>query len=210
CLALVSLALAADTPQKPKGTVKDPTAALVDKKAKDEAKAKDKEKEKDKEKDDKTKMKSSTFGGLSFRGIGPAMISGRITDVAVDPRNNATRYITAASGNVWKTTNSGTTWAPIFDDQGSYSIACITLDPRNPLVVWLGTGENNSQRSVSYGDGVYRSTDGGASWENMGLKDSQHISKILVDPRDSNIVLVAAQGPLWNSGGDRGLYRTDN
>ncbi|HEX4824445.1 MAG TPA: hypothetical protein VFV19_09035 [Candidatus Polarisedimenticolaceae bacterium] len=205
CLVLSTLVPAADTPQKP-----------VDKKAKDDAKAKDKakdkekDKDKEKEKDDKTKMKSSTFGGLAFRGIGPAMISGRITDVAVDPRNNAVRYITAASGNVWKTTNAGTTWTPIFDDQGSYSIGCITLDPKNPLVVWLGTGENDSQRSVSYGDGIYKSTDGGASWENMGLKDSQHISKILVDPRDSNIVLVAAQGPLWNSGGDRGLYRTDN
>ena len=152
--------------------------------------------------------KVDKFKGLAFRGIGPAMISGRITDLAVDPRNNAIRYVTAGSGNVWKTINSGTTWTPIFDDQGSYSIGCVTLDPKNPLTVWIGTGENNSQRSVAYGDGVYRSMDGGVSWENLGLKNSEHIAKILIDPRDSNRVLVAAQGPLWAPGGDRGLYET--
>lgn len=152
--------------------------------------------------------KVDNFKGLSFRGIGPAMISGRVTDIAVDPRNNAIRYVTVASGNAWKTVNAGTTWTPIFDDQGSYSIGCVTLDPKNPLTVWLGTGENNSQRSVAYGDGVYRSMDGGVSWENLGLKNSEHIAKILIDPRDSNRVLVAAQGPLWAPGGDRGLYET--
>ena len=154
--------------------------------------------------------KVDNFKGLAFRGIGPAMISGRITDLAVDPRNDAIRYVTAASGNVWKTINAGTTWTPIFDGEGSYSIGCVTIDPKNPLTVWIGTGENNSQRSVAYGDGVYRSTDGGASWENLGLKTSEHIGKILIDPRDSNRVLVAAQGPLWASGGDRGLYETQD
>ena len=114
--------------------------------------------------------KVDKFKGLAFRGIGPAMISGRVTDVAIDPRNNAIRYVTAASGNVWKTVNAGTTWTPIFDDQGSYSIGCVTLDPKNSLTVWIGTGENNSQRSVAYGDGVYRSMDGGLTWENLGLK----------------------------------------
>jgi len=183
-----------------------PAADTPKDKSKGKAKATD---AKDKE-DDKKKMKSPTFGGLAFRGIGPAMISGRITDLAIDPRNPAIRYITAASGNVWKTINSGTTWTPIFDDQASYSIGCIALDPRNPLVVWIGSGENNSQRSVSYGDGVYKSVDGGVSWENLGLKDSEHIAKILIDPRDSNVVLVAAQGPLWRSGGDRGVYRTED
>jgi photosystem II stability/assembly factor-like uncharacterized protein len=158
--------------------------------------------------DDPSKLKTETFAGLAFRGIGPAMISGRITDIAVDPRNKSIRYATAASGNVWKTTNAGTTWTPIFDGEGSYSIGCITLDPKDPLTVWIGTGEDNSQRSVAYGDGVYRSTDGGVSWENMGLANSEHIARILVDPRDSNRVLVAAQGPLWNPGGDRGLYET--
>jgi len=157
-----------------------------------------------------TEPKVDNFKGLAFRGIGPAMISGRITDLAVDPRNSAIRYVAVASGNVWKTVNAGTTWTPIFDDQGSYSIGCMTLDPKNPLTVWIGTGENNSQRSVAYGDGVYRSMDGGVSWENLGLKSSEHIAKILIDPRDSNRVLVAAQGPLWAPGGDRGLYETQD
>jgi photosystem II stability/assembly factor-like uncharacterized protein len=155
-----------------------------------------------------TETKVDNFKGLAFRGIGPAMISGRVTDIAVDPRNSAIRYVTAASGNVWKTVNAGTTWTPIFESEGSYSIGCVTLDSKNPLTVWIGTGENNSQRSVAYGDGVYRSMDGGVSWENLGLKNSEHIAKILIDPRDSNRVLVAAQGPLWAPGGDRGLYET--
>jgi len=153
-------------------------------------------------------MTASTFAGLEFRNIGPAVVGGRIVDVAVDPRTPTTWYVAAASGGVWKTANAGITWAPIFEGQGSYSIGCLTIDPKNPLVVWVGTGENNSQRSVSYGDGVYKSTDGGKSWENVGLKRSEHIGKIVIDPRDSNTVWVAAQGPLWAPGGDRGLYKT--
>ncbi len=153
-------------------------------------------------------MTAGTFSGLEFRNIGPAVVGGRIVDLAVDPRTPSTWYVAAASGGVWKTTNAGTTWAPIFEGQGSFSIGCITIDPKNPLVVWVGTGENNSQRSVSYGDGVYKSTDGGKSWDNVGLKKSEHIGKILIDPRDSNTVYVAAQGPLWAPGGDRGLYKT--
>ena len=113
-----------------------------------------------------------------------------------------------ASGGVWKTTNAGTTWTPIFDNEGSYSIGCVALDPKNPQVVWVGTGENNSQRSVGYGDGVYRSDDGGKIWKNVGLKSSEHIARILIDPRNSNVVYVAAQGPLWSTGGDRGLFKT--
>lgn len=163
---------------------------------------------KDKKAEDKSKLKSETFGGLSLRGIGPAMISGRIADFAMHPRDRATWYVAAASGNVWKTTNAGTTWTPVFDGQGSFSIGCVTIDPRNPLTVWVGTGENNSQRSVAYGDGVYRSVDGGKTWEKTGLEASEHIAKIVVDPRDSSRVLVAAQGPLWGPGGDRGLYET--
>ncbi len=151
---------------------------------------------------------ASTFSGLSFRSIGPALQSGRIGDFAVNPTNNSEYYVAVCSGGLWKTTNSGTTFEPIFDDQNSYSIGCVTLDPGNEHVVWVGTGENNSQRSVSYGDGVYRSEDGGKSWKNMGLKKSEHIGKILVDPRNSNVVYVAAQGPLWGPGGHRGLYKT--
>jgi photosystem II stability/assembly factor-like uncharacterized protein len=151
---------------------------------------------------------SSVFGGLKFRSIGPALMSGRVNDFAVNPKDRAQYYVVTASGGVWKTTNSGTTWTPVFDDQGSYSIGCITMDPNNASVLWVGAGENNSQRSVSYGDGVYRSEDGGKSWQNLGLKASEHIGKIVVDPRNSNVVFVAAQGPLWAAGGDRGLYKT--
>jgi photosystem II stability/assembly factor-like uncharacterized protein len=153
-------------------------------------------------------LTASTFAGLELRGIGPAMTSGRVGDIAVDPTRPNTWYVAVASGGVWKTTNAGTTFAPIFEGQGSYSIGCVTVDPNNPLTIWVGTGENNSQRSVSYGDGVYKSIDGGKTWENMGLKKSEHIGKIVVDPRDSNTVYVAAQGPLWAPGGDRGLYKT--
>jgi photosystem II stability/assembly factor-like uncharacterized protein len=152
--------------------------------------------------------KAETYAGLAFRSIGPALTSGRVVDFAVDPRDRARYFVAAGSGGVWKTVNAGTTWEPVFDNEASYSIGCITLDPANPNVVWVGTGENNSQRSVSWGDGVYRSEDGGASWKNLGLKASEHIGKILIDPRDSRIVYVAAQGPLWGPGGDRGLYKT--
>jgi photosystem II stability/assembly factor-like uncharacterized protein len=151
---------------------------------------------------------SGTFGGLRFRGIGPALTSGRIGDLAVDPRHKATYYVAVASGGVWKTTTSGTVWTPIFDSQGSYSIGCVTLDPNDPMTVWVGTGENNSQRSVSYGDGVYRSADGGRTWENMGLKDSMHIGRIIIDPRDSKVVYVAAMGNLWMASPERGVYKT--
>jgi photosystem II stability/assembly factor-like uncharacterized protein len=155
-----------------------------------------------------SRFKADTFAGLELRGIGPAVTSGRVVDIAVNPADHSTWYVAVAAGGVWKTTNAGTTWAPVFDGQGSWSIGCVTIDPHNPLIVWVGTGENNSQRSVGYGDGVYKSYDGGASWENVGLKKSEHIGKIVVDPRDSSIVYVAAQGPLWAPGGDRGLYKT--
>ncbi|KAA0255467.1 glycosyl hydrolase [Acidobacteria bacterium ACD] len=156
----------------------------------------------------KEPFSADTFAGLSFRGLGPAFMSGRIGDLAVDEAHPGTYYVAVASGGVWKTTNWGTTFEPVFDEEGSYSIGCVALDPRNPLTVWVGTGENNSQRSVGYGDGVYRSLDGGKSWENMGLKASEHVGKILVDPRDSKVVWVAAQGPLWKPGGDRGLFKS--
>ncbi|MHC5111856.1 MAG: WD40/YVTN/BNR-like repeat-containing protein [Planctomycetota bacterium] len=148
------------------------------------------------------------LASLKVREIGPALMSGRICDFAVNPDNHAEYYVAVCSGGVWKTTNAGNTYKPVFDKQSSYSIGCVTMDPSNPHTVWVGTGENNSQRSVSFGDGVYRSRDGGKSWKNMGLKDSEHIGMIVVDPRDSNTVYVAAQGPLWRSGGDRGLYKT--
>ena len=165
---------------------------------------------KDKKEESKPKelMSAETFSGLTLRGIGPALTSGRVGDLAVDPANRSRYVVAVSSGGVWLTSNAGTTWKPIFDGQPSYSIGSVTLDPRNPHVIWVGTGENNSQRSVGYGDGVYRSRDDGTTWENLGLKASEHIGKILVDPRDSNVVYVAAQGPLWGPGGDRGLYKT--
>ena len=155
-----------------------------------------------------TPAKASPLASLPFRNLGPAVTSGRVGDIAVDPRKPDTWYVAVASGGVWKTVNAGTTWTPIFDKETSFSIGCVTVDPHDSNVIWVGTGENNSQRSVAYGDGVYRSLDGGLHWENMGLKASEHIAKIVVDPRNSQVVYVAAQGPLWKEGGERGLYRT--
>ncbi len=135
-------------------------------------------------------------------------MSGRISDIAIHPENENIWYITAGSGGVWKTINAGTTWTPVFDSQKVYSIGCITIDPNNPHTIWVGTGENVGGRHVGYGDGIYRSNDDGQTWENMGLKESQHISKILVHPDNSDIIWVAAQGPLWSKGGDRGFFIT--
>jgi photosystem II stability/assembly factor-like uncharacterized protein len=155
----------------------------------------------------KDPLSADTFSGLAFRSIGPAVMSGRIADIAVSPRP-ATYFVAVASGGVWRTTDWGITFTPLFDAQPSFSTGCVTVDPKDPLTVWVGTGENNSQRSVSYGDGVYRSGDNGKTWENVGLKESEHIGRIVIDPRDSRVVYVAAQGPLWRDGGDRGLYKT--
>ncbi len=160
------------------------------------------------EKKAKDLLEAGTFAGLALREIGPAVTSGRVIDLAIHPSQPSIWYIATAGGGVWKTSNAGITFEPLFNDQGSHSIGCVTIDPDNPLVVWVGSGENNSQRSVSYGDGVYKSVDGGKSWKNVGLQKSEHIGKIVVDPRDSNTVWVAAQGPLWAPGGDRGLYKT--
>ncbi len=153
-------------------------------------------------------LRAGQFSGLRLRSIGPAVASGRIGDIVVDPSNPSVWYIGVHSGGVWKTVNAGTTWTPIFDGETSYSIGSVALDPSNPLTIWVGTGENNSQRSVGFGDGVYKSTDGGRTWANVGLKASAHTGKILVDPRDSEVVYVSAIGPLWSSGGDRGVYKS--
>ena len=157
---------------------------------------------------DPGELSTETLSGLELRAIGPALMGGRIADIAVSPRDSSTWYLAVGSGNVWKTENSGITWQPIFDDQASYSIGDIALDPSNPDIVWVGTGENVSGRHVGWGDGVYKSLDGGKNWQNMGLENSEHIGKILVDPRGGETVFVAAEGPLWSSGGDRGLYKT--
>jgi photosystem II stability/assembly factor-like uncharacterized protein len=167
---------------------------------------KDEPKEKKPEKPALTKPE--TYNGLSFRSLGPAVTSGRISDFAVNPRNKAEYYVAVAAGGVWKTINAGTTYQPLFDAQGSYSIGCVVLDPTNPNVVWVGSGENNNQRSVSYGDGVYKSENGGKTWKNMGLKNSEHIANIVVDPSNPNTVFVAAYGPVWSDGGERGVYKS--
>ena len=150
----------------------------------------------------------STITGMPLRNVGPAFVSGRIADIAIDPNDYHTWYVAVGSGGVWKTENSGVTWDPIFDDYPSYSTGCITVDPNNNARIWLGTGENVGGRHVGYGDGVYRSDDAGKSWKNVGLKASEHISEIIVHPENSDVVWVAAQGPLWSKGGERGLYLT--
>ena len=160
--------------------------------------------------DTKSPLEELAINGLKFRSVGPAITSGRISDFAVNPNNPKEYYVATSAGGVWKTINGGTTYQPIFDSQGSYSIGVVTIDPNNPNVIWVGTGENNNQRSVSYGDGIYKSEDGGVSWQHMGLKNSEHIGSILVDPENSNRIYVAAQGPLWSAGGDRGLYLSED
>ncbi len=153
-------------------------------------------------------LESSLFNNLKFRSLGPAITSGRVADLAVNPTNFHQYYVAVASGGVWKTNNAGVTYTPVFDSQASYSIGCLAMDPINTNVIWVGTGENNNQRSVAYGDGIYKSEDGGKSWKNMGLKNSEHIGRIAIDLQNPDIVYVAAYGPLWNSGGDRGIYKT--
>ena len=205
---------AAQTQTAPNPDADKPTVAPQSKKqskksaaTKSEGKSEVKEAPK-KEDEKKGGMNADTFAGLKWRLIGPAVASGRVMSIAVNPHNKFEYYVGVASGGVWKTVNDGTTWTPIFDKEGSYSIGWVALDPNDSSIVWVGTGESNSQRSVSYGDGIYRSDDGGKNWKNLGLKKSEHIGRVVIDPRDSKVVYVAAEGPLWGPGGDRGLYKT--
>ncbi len=158
----------------------------------------------------KPSVPTSLFSGISFRSVGPAWASGRIADLAVNPSNHSEIYAAIASGNIWKSDNNGTTWKPIFDKYGAYALGCIVIDPSNHNVVWAGTGENNHQRALGWGDGVYRSDDAGASWKNMGLKESRQIGGIAIDPRNSDVIYVAAEGSAWGPGGERGLYKSIN
>ncbi|MHC4406895.1 MAG: WD40/YVTN/BNR-like repeat-containing protein, partial [Planctomycetota bacterium] len=162
----------------------------------------------DSDKSEVGKFSADTFAELKLRPIGPALMSGRIADIAIDPTKPNTWYVAVGSGNLWKTTNAGTTWTPIFEDYPSYSIGCVTIDPNNRFTIWVGTGEDVGGRHVGYGDGVYKSLDGGKTFKNTGLEQTEHITKILVDPRNSDVVYVAAQGPLWAPGGQRGLYKS--
>ncbi len=165
-----------------------------------------KKKKEDEEK--KSSLKSSVFSGLKWRSIGPAFVSGRISDFAVVPDDFSTYYVAVASGHIWKTTNNGITFKPVFDNYGVYSIGSLAIDPNNSAVVWAGTGENNHQRALGYGNGIYKTVDGGSSWKNMGLKESRHIGEILVDPRNSDVVYVAAEGSAWGPNEERGVYKT--
>jgi photosystem II stability/assembly factor-like uncharacterized protein len=153
-------------------------------------------------------LKEATYSSLNFRNIGPAVTSGRISDIVVNPNNKSEWYIAAAAGGVWKTQNAGANFTPIFDGEGAYSIGCLTMDPSNTNVIWVGSGENNNQRSVGYGDGIYKSEDGGKSFKNMGLSKSEHIGNIAIDPTNGDVVYVAAYGPVWSAGAERGIYKT--
>ena len=157
---------------------------------------------------EKNSIEAGTVSNLKFRLVGPALTSGRVSDLAIHPSNKDTWYIATASGGLWKTENHGITFKPIFDSYNSYSIGCVEVAPTNHNTVWVGTGENNNQRSVSYGDGVYKSLDGGKSFKNMGLKSSEHIGSIVIHPNDENTIWVARYGPLWSSGGERGVYKS--
>lgn len=163
---------------------------------------------KEKPKEEKDPVNSGVISGLKFRNIGPAFFSGRISDFAVNPNNHSEYYVAVSSGNIWKTENKGITFKPIFDNYGSYAIGCLAMDPGNSNVIWAGTGENNHQRALGYGDGVYKSVDGGKSWTNMGLKESRQIGMIAINPENTDIVYVAAEGSAWGPGGERGLYKT--
>ena len=174
------------------------TVSLVTGQKKDTAKS---------DKKDKDKLSSSTFSGMKFRSIGPAWTSGRIADFAVNPNNHSEYYVAIASGHLWKTDNNGTTWKAVADTL-PYSLGVVVIDTNNPFVVWVGTGENNHQRALGYGNGVYKSVDGGNSFTNMGLRESRQIGAIVVDPKNSNVVYVAAEGSVWGPGGERGLYKT--
>src|SRR3954468_2107644 len=152
---------------------------------------------------------------LSFRSIGPAVMSGRISDIAVTENGKPARgrignviYAATATGGVWKSTNAGVTWVPVFDSVRTGGVGAVAVAPSNPNILWVGTGESNNMRSSSWGTGVYKSTDGGRTWSSAMLPKSQHIGRIVIDPRDPNVVYVAALGPLWASGGERGLYKT--
>ncbi len=153
-------------------------------------------------------LTESTFSAFKLRSIGPALMSGRISDIAIHPEDENTWYVAVGSGGVWKTTNAGVTWKSIFDGQGSYSIGCLSIDPQNPNIVWVGSGEDVGGRHVGYGDGIYKSEDGGKTWENMGLKKSEHISRIVIHPENQDVLWVSAQGPQWSPGGERGIFKT--
>jgi photosystem II stability/assembly factor-like uncharacterized protein/flagellar hook assembly protein FlgD len=154
------------------------------------------------------KLDDTFLKNLQFRAIGPAIMGGRIDDIAVVESNPSTYYVGTATGGVWKTVNNGTTFDPIFDEQGSTSIGDIAIAPSDPSIVWVGTGEPNNRQSSSWGDGIYRSLDAGKTWQNMGLRDSKHIGRVVIDSSNSNIVYAAVLGHLWGPNKERGVFKT--
>ncbi|HEU4902540.1 MAG TPA: hypothetical protein VFT06_07095, partial [Flavisolibacter sp.] len=154
-----------------------------------------------------TKISSSTFGQMEARWLGPGTMSGRISAIDGVAGDGKTLYVGTAGGGVWKSTNAGASFKPIFDKY-TQSIGAIAIDQKNPKVIYVGTGESNMRNSVSIGDGLYKSTDGGDNWTKIGLEGTEHISKIVIDPSNSNILYVAAPGPLWSNGPERGLYKS--
>ena len=155
-------------------------------------------------------LKNISLAGLKFRSIGPAITGGRVVDIAVNSKNTSEYFVASGHGSLWKTTNNGVTFNPAFEGQSSFAMGAVRIDPSNTNIVWAGTGENNNQTNAIYGDGVYKSEDGGKSWKNMGLQNSEHIGGIVIDPTNSNTVYVAAYGPIRNEGGDRGIYKTND
>jgi photosystem II stability/assembly factor-like uncharacterized protein len=153
-------------------------------------------------------MTADTLSSLAFRSLPTNVVTGRVQDIEIDPKNPNIWYVATAFGGVWKTVNRGINFQPIFDDYPAHNMCCVVVDPKDSNIVWLGTGENKSQRSAHFGDGLYKSTDAGKTWTRSGLANSEHIGKILIDPNNSNIVWVAAQGPLFSAGGERGVYKT--
>ena len=150
----------------------------------------------------------SPFDGLTFRSVGPAVMGGRIHDVEVDPKDPSTIYVAAAGGGVWKTTNHGILWTPIFDETGENSFGDLAIFPGDTRIVWAGTGDQNNRQSSTWGGGIYRSADGGATWKYLGLRETASIARVLLHPTDPNIAWVAAAGNLWKPTSERGVYKT--
>ncbi|HYN08069.1 MAG TPA: hypothetical protein VES67_11815 [Vicinamibacterales bacterium] len=154
------------------------------------------------------RLTAEVFEGFELRSIGPSVVTGRVADFDIDPRNSSVYWVATAAGGLWKSENRGVTFTPVFDRGGAFNLCCVKVDPRNSNIVWLGTGENSNPRSSMFGDGIYKTTDGGKTWARSGLPNSEHLGNIQIDPRDSNVVYVTSQGPLWSAGGDRGVYKT--
>lgn len=153
-------------------------------------------------------LDSTQLSAFRFRSIGPAVTGGRIHDVEALPNDPATIYVASASGGLWKSTNKGATWTPVFEHEPVSTFGDVAIAPSDPDVVWVGTGEQQNRQSTSWGNGVYRSTDGGASWTHVGLDETRHIARVLVDPRNADVAYVAAEGNLWKASPDRGVFKT--